>query len=43
VLLALLLLHAACVLAVDAVKFRVQITAPSDLTGLLESNLDIVR
>jgi len=38
-----LLLHAAAAAAVDEVKFRVQITAPSDLTSLLEANLDIVR
>jgi translocation and assembly module TamA len=42
-LLLLLLLDAAAASAVDTVKFRVQITAPSDLTPLLESNLDIVR
>ena len=38
-----LLLHAAAAAAVDEVKFRVQITAPSDLTSLLEANLDIMR
>lgn len=43
VLLALLLLYAASAAGNGAVKYRVQITAPSDLTSLLESNLDIVR
>jgi translocation and assembly module TamA len=43
VLLALLLLYAASAAGNAAVKYRVQITAPSDLTSLLESNLDIVR
>ena len=38
-----LLLYAAAAAAIDEVKFRVQLTAPSDLTGMLESNLDIVR
>ena len=38
-----LLLYAAAAAAVDEVKFRVQIAAPSDLTGLLQSNLDVVR
>jgi translocation and assembly module TamA len=42
-LLLVLLVYAAAAAAIDAVKFRVQITAPSDLTGLLESNLDVVR
>ena len=38
-----LLLHAAAAAALDEVKFRVQVAAAVRSTGLLDSNLDIVR